>query len=117
VLGEFWRGERSLRQLRVLVEHLPAGGALQRARSGHGWVENEYLLTELLDAIRENTWAAFAVAPRGKGQSPPKKPKRVQRPGEKDTSRLGDRGDRSPAEVIAWLDSVSATKNKPEGGA
>jgi hypothetical protein len=99
-----------------MVEHLPAGGAYYRATAGHGWAENEYLLAEVLDAVRENTWAAFAVAPRQKGQPPPKKPKRVKRPGEREPSRLGDRGERSTEEVIAWLDSLSADKQPAKLG-
>lgn len=102
LIGEFWRGEVSLRQLRVLVQQLPPGGALYRAVNGHGWLDAEYLLAQLLDDVRRIPTAVIRAAG-GKARDP----KPIKRPGEKQPDRLGDRGGRSTEDAIAYLDSLS----------
>lgn len=44
MVAEFWRGEVTLRQLRVLVEHLPEDSATVRAVRGDGWTATDHLL-------------------------------------------------------------------------
>ncbi|EFL01584.1 predicted protein [Streptomyces sp. SPB78] len=50
-IGEFWRGEITLRQLRVLVEGLPPDGALARAAAGHHWRQADFHAADQLDAL------------------------------------------------------------------
>lgn len=51
MLAEFWRGERSLRSLRVCVEGLPPDGAVGRAIRGHNWVDANYQLADVFDML------------------------------------------------------------------
>lgn len=48
-------GRISLRQFRVMVEHLPPGNPLDRARSGHPWAgrDDVALLYEVESRLRE----------------------------------------------------------------
>lgn len=48
-IAEFWRGEITLRKLRVMVEGLPADGATARAAAGHHWRHLEFMLAQLLN--------------------------------------------------------------------
>lgn len=77
-LGEYFRGEITLRQLRVMVEHLPSDSALHRASRGHEWREVEYLLAETADAVR--TLAAITVAVNSKRPKSVKMPDPLPRP-------------------------------------
>lgn len=76
-----------------------------RARVGHHWQDSEQLLATIADRIAEVGVAQIRAAG-GKA----KKPKPLPRPGRKkpDGKTLGNRGDRSSAEVKAFLDSLSA---------
>lgn len=89
----------------MLVQHLPPGGALARAVHGHGWGDTEYLLAQLLDDVRRIPPAVYRAAG-GKA----KDPQPVERPKERrhHPDRLGDLGDRSAADAVAYLDSLSA---------
>jgi hypothetical protein len=93
----------SLRQLRVLIEHLPPNNARDRHLKGHSWTDLEYLLAITADRIGENTAATVKVAG-GKTRAP----KPLPRPG-KPRDRVGDRGGASVEDVVAYLDSL-----KPE---
>lgn len=104
-IGAFWRGEITLRRLRVLVEHLPPGGAYYRAVQGHGWVEEHYLLADLIDAENGTATAVYRGAA-GKGKRVPN-PRRYPRPGQDSYGKaVGDRGGRSIDEVKSYLDSL-----------
>ncbi|MFF0139331.1 hypothetical protein ACFYRN_23155 [Streptomyces sp. NPDC005227] len=48
-IREFWRGEITLRKLRVMVEGLPPDGATARAVAGHHWRHLEFMISRLLD--------------------------------------------------------------------
>lgn len=50
-LAAYWRGEISLRWLRVMVEHLPPDGALARARAGHHWTHLDYAAADTNDLL------------------------------------------------------------------
>jgi hypothetical protein len=95
----------------VLVQHLPPGGAAYRAVNGHGWTEAHYMLADLYDAVAENTTAVYrSVAGRGKRVSNPRK---YPRPGDKGYGKpIGDRGGRSTAEVVSYLDSLKPPNAK-----
>lgn len=104
-IAEYWRGEISLRHLRVLIEHLPPGGAFYREVKGHGWTETEYVLADLIDVTQRVSHSVFQ-AQAGRKRVP--QPKRYQRPGEKPEGydRIGDRGEHSTEEVVSYLDSL-----------
>ena len=102
-LREVLTGEMSLRQFGVLVEHLPPGNALERARFGR-WSDTEVLLWSIESRIRDlaaltgNLW-------RPKG-SPPREPEYIERPASPD--ELADRAaqDAYDAAMQAELDQL-----------
>jgi hypothetical protein len=65
----------SLRELRVLVTHLPPDCATGRTLRGNHWVDREYLLADLVDNVRFLR-AEFAYSKGAK----PTKPKPIPRP-------------------------------------
>lgn len=77
-LAEYFRGEITLRQLRVMIEHLPSDSPVHRAARGHEWREVEYLLAETADAVR--TLAAITVAVNSKRPKSVKMPDPLPRP-------------------------------------
>jgi hypothetical protein len=74
-VAQFWRGEMTLRALRVLVANLPPDSATTRAIRGHAWTDRDYMLADLLDTVRYHRveWATSRGAKPGK-------PKPVNRP-------------------------------------
>src|SRR5690606_39414176 len=54
-LGAFFRGEITLRQLRVLVENLPPDCASATRERGHDWTRRDYLAAEIADGSEEHT--------------------------------------------------------------
>lgn len=88
-----------------MVQGLPPRGAYYQAVNGHGWDDLEYLLAQLVDDVRRIPGAIY----RGAGAKNVQDPKPMKRPGQSAAGRIGDRGDRSVEEVVAWLDSLSAT--------
>lgn len=105
----YWRGEITLRKLRVCVGGLPPGGAAYRAVHGHGWTEQHHLLADLNDAVAQVATATYRVNA-GKRRVP--NPRRYPRPGEERYGRTGDRGGRSTAEVVSYLDSLKPPARK-----
>ena len=65
----------SLRELRVLVTHLPAESATARTLVGHSWRDEDYLLADIADSLR---FYRVEYA-RAHGAKPPT-PKPVTRP-------------------------------------
>jgi hypothetical protein len=65
----------SLRELRVLVMHLPPDSATARAMRGHNWEDLHYMIAEILDVVKFHRveWAM------SKGAKPAK-PKATTRP-------------------------------------
>lgn len=104
VLAEYFREEVTLRQLRVMVEHLPPGSAFHRAVRGHGWQESEYLLAETADAVR--TLAAITVAVNSKRPKSVKMPEPLPRPVD-EAEEAKKQAEREAAEQ-AYTDLVSA---------
>lgn len=102
-LGEYFREEITLRQLRVMIEHLPPDSAVHRAARGHAWLEREYLLAETADAVR--TLIAITVAVNSKRPKSVKMPDPLPRPvDEADEARK--QAEREAAEQ-AYTDLVS----------
>ncbi|RLL68133.1 hypothetical protein [Streptomyces sp. Z26] len=50
-IGDFYRGDITLRRLRVLIEGLPPDGALGRAASGHAWTLADMRDADTLDVL------------------------------------------------------------------
>jgi hypothetical protein len=80
-VAAYWRGEISLRMLRVMVEHLPADGALARAKTGHHWTHIDYAAADTRDLV-ELLLAAFVNANRAPGKPPTPYPEPSWRPGD-----------------------------------
>lgn len=93
--------------MRVLVAGLPPGGAAYRAIHGHGWVDEHYILADLIDAVQGNTAAVYRTVS-GRRRVP--NPRRYPRPGAEHGKTIGDRAGRSSEDVVAYLDSL-----KPKG--
>lgn len=91
-LGDYWvsldaelnggedppQGRVSLRQLRVLIEHLPPDSAMHRAARGHTWSDDTYLLAVIADAVRDH--ATVTVAVNSKNPRSVKRPDPMPRP-------------------------------------
>lgn len=67
-VAAYWRGEITLRWLRVMVEGLPPAGAVGRAVNGHAWQPETYAAADSRDLL-ELLLTAFMNANRD-----PKKP-------------------------------------------
>ncbi|MFG3140757.1 hypothetical protein ACGFZA_31700 [Streptomyces sp. NPDC048211] len=80
-IAEYWRGEITLRKLRVLVEGLPPTGALGRAITGSPWGTVEYQLAELLDRVGRME-IDFRNANRAEKSPQQEYPDRIPRPGD-----------------------------------
>ncbi|MFM9637599.1 hypothetical protein [Streptomyces turgidiscabies] len=50
-LAAFWRGEITLRLLRVMVEALPPDSATVRAVNGHAWQHADFVLQDAADLL------------------------------------------------------------------
>lgn len=61
-IGDFWRGDMSLRRLRVLVQALPAESATYRAAQGNNYGEAEYLLHHIANSLKVYTEAQYPAA-------------------------------------------------------
>ncbi|MFF9088655.1 hypothetical protein ACF1BE_19925 [Streptomyces sp. NPDC014991] len=80
-LAAYWRGEITLRWLRVMVEGLPPGGALSRAVSGHAWSHDTYAAADSRDLLAL-LFTAFVNANRDPKKPPMPWPKPGWRPGD-----------------------------------
>lgn len=96
----------SLRRLRVLINHLPPGSARHRAANGgHEWRNLESLVWQLVYYVR--VLDQRLVWTKGKR---PKWPKWVQYPWSRNEVTLGDRGEASTEDVLAYLKSLAPPK-------
>ncbi|AZM53339.1 hypothetical protein DMA15_12710 [Streptomyces sp. WAC 01529] len=50
-LAAFWKGEITLRLLRVMVEQLPPNSATARAENGHDWQHADYATQDTVDLL------------------------------------------------------------------
>ncbi|MFJ9468325.1 hypothetical protein [Streptomyces caniferus] len=50
-LAAFWRGEITLRLLRIMVEHLPPDSATARAAAGHHWQVSDWAAADTRDLL------------------------------------------------------------------
>lgn len=97
----------------MLVQHLPPGGAAYRAINGHGWTELHHMLADLWDGVAQNTTAVYRSVANGKRVPNPRK---YPRPGDKGYGKpIGNRGGRSTAEVVSYLDSLKPKSRNAKG--
>ena len=99
-----WLGTERLswRDLLVIVKGSPRTSALARAQHGEAalWGIAEYLLANAVDALHDANWQRA-------GKKSAKKPKRIPRPGRKDTQKIGK--DALPiSELEAWISEAEA---------
>src|SRR5690606_9806297 len=98
-LGAFFRGEITLRQLRVLVENLPPDCASATRERGHDWTRRDYLAAEIADATR----FLYALTASAYGANVPA-PEPIERPGDR------ERRDAEEAERRRSHDQVRAQR-------
>lgn len=80
-LAAYFRGDITLRKLRVLVEGLPSDGALGRAVTGSAWQLSDYRDADMADAL-ERIFTALYNAHRAEGAHVMPWPDPVPRPGD-----------------------------------
>lgn len=87
----------------MLIQGLPPGGHVYRTVQGHGWVDTDYLIADLIDDTRQGVTATYRTNSRKRVPDP----RRYQRPGEDDNrKRVGNRAGQSTESVVAYLDSL-----------
>ncbi|EPH40847.1 hypothetical protein ABT390_36550 [Streptomyces aurantiacus] len=80
-LAAYWRGEITLRKLRVLVEALPPDSATARAEAGHHWTHLDYAAADTRDLV-ELLLTAFINANRDPKAAALRWPEPSWRPGD-----------------------------------
>lgn len=79
MVGEFWRGEISLRMLRVAVENLPSGSAVHRKARKYEWSQSDELAASAVDQLMVLRWM-YASVNREKDTPAPQFPDLFPRP-------------------------------------
>jgi hypothetical protein len=80
-IAEFWRGEITLRKLRVMVEGLPPDGALARKLAGHHLQYGDFRMADLVDVL-SRLRVDFVNANRAEKAAAQPYPEPVFRPGQ-----------------------------------
>lgn len=102
MLAAYWRGEITLRKLRVLIEYLPADSPVYwHHHGGKPW-------TIELDLLWKVLWAAATEASKGieKGRNIFEKMPRYPWSDPPGTQRIGGWGDRDGNEVLDYLSNL-----------
>lgn len=81
-LAAYWRGEITLRWLRVMVEGLPTDGAVARAAAGHHWTQADYHRADQIDLLAR-LMVDFQNVNRAEGKPAQPAPASVWRPGDR----------------------------------
>lgn len=110
MVAEYWRGEITLRKLRVLIEGLPQNSAVHRARTdGQTWTWVEVLLWHLIRLTQVQTASLGNRLGKPRIRVPsthPQFPWASKDDDEDGPKHFGDRGGRSSEEVMQFLDSL-----------
>ncbi len=110
-IAEYWQGRITLRHLRVLVQHMPAGNALER-ELGEGWCELEWLTHDVGDMLRDVQKTIANVSPwvkhpMGEADVRPRMPSPMERVRQSAPKRAGRREDarhaRERSELMALV--------------
>lgn len=96
-----------MRQVRVLVQNLPADCATGRAYRGHGWTDTHYLLADLFDRV--GNLIAVTAAPYAKGNV--KAPDPFPRPDK--IREKQQRRERSSEAALAYIEQYRKQRETP----
>lgn len=107
-IADYWRGDVTLRQLRVLVQHLPPDSAAGRAERGHSWTDVNYQLADVFDRVGWLISVTVAAAD-SKGKSKPKPPEPFPRPDE--LIKKQRRREKSSASALAYIENYRNRKD------
>lgn len=106
-LAAFWRGEITLRWLRVMVEGLPPTGALARAAAGHAWTQADWSGADSRDLL-ELLFVAFSNVNRKESTPPIPWPEPSWRPGDPLPETAAAADDEKRARARAAFDRVNS---------
>ncbi|MFJ9979703.1 hypothetical protein [Streptomyces cyaneofuscatus] len=106
-LAAYWRGEITLRWLRVMVEHLPPDGATARAHNGHTWQSIDYTATDTRDLLAL-LFTAFVNANRDPAKPSMPWPEPAWRPGDPTPEESEAQAERNRAKARAAYDHITA---------
>lgn len=107
----------SPRQILWLINGLPTESAtkseIQGGQHYRGWTVNSYLIANVADAVRENTWHRSAINTE-KGKKTPEEPKPTYRPGDERVKKAAKK--RNPfAARLAAAKAVKAAREQASG--
>lgn len=114
-LAAFWRGEITLRLLRVMVEGLPPDGALARTAAGHHWTQSDWTAADSRDLL-ETLLVAFINANRDPKHPAMPWPERSWRPGDPLPEDKQAAADEQRARARAAFDHITSQVLPPERG-
>lgn len=106
-LAAYWRGEITLRLLRVLVEQLPPDGATARAHNGHAWQSLDYAAADSRDLLAL-LFTAFVNANRDPKKPPMAYPEPGWRPGDPTPDESEATAERDRAKARAAYEHILA---------
>lgn len=108
-LAAYWRGEISLRWLRVMVENLPPDGATARAHNGHAWQPLDYAAADTRDLLNL-LLTAFINANRDpqRQRQPLPWPKPGWRPGDPLPEQTAEQSEQQQARARAAYEHILA---------
>lgn len=98
MVGEFWRGEISLRMLRVAVQGLPPGSAVHRKMRRYEWSQADELQAAVVDQLLLQRWD-YARVNRAQNSAEPPMPDLVARPWEAEERERQRRADAKAQEA------------------
>lgn len=106
-LAAYWRGEISLRLLRVMVEQLPPDSATARARCGHAWLPLDYAAADSRDLLAL-LFTAFVNANRDPKKPSMPWPEPGWRPGDPTPDETEANAEENRAQARAAYDHITA---------
>jgi hypothetical protein len=106
-LAAYWRGEITLRLLRVLVEALPPDSATARAHNGHAWQALDYAAADSRDLLAL-LFTAFVNANRDPKKRPMPWPEPGWRPGDPTPEQAEAANERGRAQARAAYEHITA---------
>lgn len=106
MLAEFLLGEITFRKFRVLIEHLPEGSALHRAKyEGRTWTSQHALLWTIAQLLMVRDAHAIQIGG-GKAKTPTWREFPWTKTAERVKRTLGQRGRLTDEQVKKWLDAM-----------
>ncbi|MCT9142948.1 hypothetical protein [Streptomyces violarus] len=113
-LAAYWRGEITLRWLRVMVENLPPTGATARANNGHAWQAETYAAADSRDLLAL-LFTAFVNANRDPKKPPMAYPEPGWRPGDPTPEESAAAAERDRAKARTAYEHITAQVLPGEG--